>query len=118
MWKLKNLKVLRNWEFFVVVFLPILLLPLLFVPDEEIFNGRPSTVSAFLNLLQFANLGKANASKLLLILGCLFEFQLEIQMCLRSNPHGSFLDGRSTSTSSYIVTSHGPVSFAGSYEFR
>jgi len=44
MWNFKNMKVLRNWEFFVVVGLPIILLPLLFFPDEDTFNGKPSTV--------------------------------------------------------------------------
>ncbi|OXA59851.1 Sodium-dependent low-affinity dicarboxylate transporter 1 [Folsomia candida] len=42
-----QIRILRNWEFFVIIGLPLLLLPLLFIPDDEVIgvapNTRPST---------------------------------------------------------------------------
>ncbi|ODM98494.1 Solute carrier family 13 member 3, partial [Orchesella cincta] len=40
--KLRNIFV--NWEFFLIVFLPVVLMPLLFIPDDDLLhNDRPST---------------------------------------------------------------------------
>lgn len=48
--KALQIRVARNWEFFVVVGLPIILLPLLFIPDDDMIgegqSQRPSTVSS------------------------------------------------------------------------